>query len=63
MSTILPQEVIDRSIVPPDHCVMYRYPNGLFGWRFDPELRRTLDALSAANQKDVAEMATKGANP
>lgn len=54
---VLPPEVLDRSLTPPDHCVMHRYPDGTFGWRFNPQLRRSIDDWARAQNIALSELA------
>ena len=46
----LSQEVIDRSTVAPDGCVMSRYDDGMWGWRLNRALFRVFQARREAQR-------------
>ena len=40
-----------RVLEPPPDCVMHRYPDGTWGWRRNPSLRKKIDEWKAAAAK------------
>jgi hypothetical protein len=49
----LDEAALARAVEPPPDCVMYLYPDGSWGWRADPAMRRKIDEWKAAFAKAI----------
>jgi hypothetical protein len=62
--SLLSPEVIERSLSPPENCVMHQYPDGNWGWQFDPvkfrRLRKARKQSVGLDQRSREELTTNG---
>lgn len=57
--TLLDEEAMRRAIEPPPWCVMHRYPDGMYGWRYNPEMRKSIDEWVALSRSLVSSSASE----
>jgi hypothetical protein len=59
----LSPEAIEQSLRAPENCVMHQYPDGQWGWRFDPVKFHRLQRMRKAMQLTIEEASHESLEP